>query len=47
LTVIYDTLDDFQPDNPKCDVEHQQYIIARLDGDGVTGEPVLYLSGLE
>lgn len=40
LTVIYDTLDDFQPDNPKCDVEHQQYIIARLDGDRVMGEPI-------
>jgi len=40
MTVIYDTLDDFQPDNPKCDVEHQQYVIARLNGDGVTGEPM-------
>jgi len=40
FAIIYDTLDDFQPDNPKCDVEHQQYVIAQLKGAGVTGEPM-------
>jgi SAM-dependent methyltransferase len=40
LTIVYDTLNDFQPDNPKCDVEHQQYIIAQLKGNVVTGEPL-------
>jgi len=29
MEIVYETVDDFQPDNPKCDVETQQYIIAR------------------
>lgn len=27
--IVYETVDDFQPNNPKCGVETQQYIIAR------------------
>ncbi|KAK3066515.1 hypothetical protein LTR53_017103 [Teratosphaeriaceae sp. CCFEE 6253] len=35
LEVVYDTLDVFQPDNPTCHPEHQQYVIARRRGDQV------------
>ena len=29
LEVVYNTVDVFQPDNPKCDPETQQYVIAQ------------------
>lgn len=39
LDVVYDTLDVFQPDNPKCHPEHQQYIVARRKGDQIVQQP--------
>ncbi|KAK0246633.1 hypothetical protein LTS09_018227 [Friedmanniomyces endolithicus] len=40
LYIVYDTLDVFQPDNPKCHPEHQHYIIARRRGDQALQEPL-------
>lgn len=37
LEIVSETIDAFQPDNPKCDPEDQQYIIARRP----TAEPLL------
>jgi hypothetical protein len=35
--IVYETVDVFQPDNPRCDPETQQYIIAqRIAGQDVT-----------
>ncbi|KAK4956193.1 hypothetical protein LTR10_005714 [Elasticomyces elasticus] len=40
LDVVYDTLDVFQPDNPKCHPEHQQYVVARRRGDQAVQKPL-------
>ncbi|KAK4981350.1 hypothetical protein LTR66_010060 [Elasticomyces elasticus] len=29
LEIVYETVDDFQPDNPRCGIETQQYVIAQ------------------
>ncbi|KAF2724616.1 S-adenosyl-L-methionine-dependent methyltransferase [Polychaeton citri CBS 116435] len=39
LEILYDTLDLFKPHNPRCDSEHQQYLIARRKGDEEVQEP--------
>lgn len=39
LEVVYETVDDFQPDNPKCGVETQQYVIARRATDTLLKPP--------
>lgn len=40
FSVLYDEVNVFQPDNPNCDTEEQQYIIARRDGDDPVKEPM-------
>ncbi|KAK5701186.1 hypothetical protein LTR17_022803 [Elasticomyces elasticus] len=40
LEIVYDTLDVFQPDNPKCHPEHQQYVVARRRGDQAVQKPL-------
>ena len=37
--IVYDTLDVFQPDNPKCHPEHQQYVVAKRQGEQRVTEP--------
>ncbi|TKA74274.1 hypothetical protein B0A55_06203 [Friedmanniomyces simplex] len=37
--VVSETLDVFQPDNPACDPEHQQYVIARRPNDDPLSPP--------
>lgn len=39
FTISYDEVNTFQPDNPKCDPEQQQYVIAQRSGDEVIKEP--------
>ncbi|KAF2102432.1 type 11 methyltransferas-like protein [Rhizodiscina lignyota] len=39
LETVYDNVDWFKPDHPKCDAEHQQYVIARWSGDRPLSEP--------
>lgn len=41
LEVVYDTVDVFQPNNPNCAPETQQYIIARRKGSQPVEEPQL------
>ncbi|KAK5130537.1 hypothetical protein LTR08_001967 [Meristemomyces frigidus] len=40
LEIVYETEDDFQPDNPQCGVETQQYIIARRPNDAPLSPPM-------
>jgi hypothetical protein len=40
MEVVYDTVDVFQPKNPKCDPETQQYIVAQRKGEQPVTEPV-------
>lgn len=40
LTIGYDEVNTFQPDNPKCDPEVQQYVIAQRQGDARVKEPM-------
>ncbi|KAK3716635.1 hypothetical protein LTR37_006265 [Vermiconidia calcicola] len=37
--IVYDTFDIFQPENPKCDPEHQQYVIAQRRQEQPMTEP--------
>lgn len=39
LDVVYETVDVYQPDDEKCDAEHQQYVIAQWKGEGSVSEP--------
>ncbi|TGO31736.1 hypothetical protein BHYA_0421g00010 [Botrytis hyacinthi] len=39
LEIVSETIDQFQPDNEKCEPEMQQYIIARRPVDGTIVEP--------
>ncbi|KAK5163370.1 uncharacterized protein LTR77_010743 [Saxophila tyrrhenica] len=39
MDIVYDTLDVFQPNNPKCAPEHQQYVIARRRGSSRLRKP--------
>ncbi|RMZ86653.1 hypothetical protein DV736_g6121, partial [Chaetothyriales sp. CBS 134916] len=39
LEIVSETIDLFQPDNPKCEPEEQQYIIAVRKGDQPLEEP--------
>ncbi|KAJ8061954.1 hypothetical protein OCU04_009739 [Sclerotinia nivalis] len=39
LEIVSETIDEFQPDNEKCEPEKQQYIIARRPVDGKIVEP--------
>lgn len=39
MEVVYDTVDVFQPNNPNCAPETQQYVIARRKGSEPLGEP--------
>lgn len=39
LEILSETIDEFQPDNEKCEPEKQQYIIARRPIDGKIVEP--------
>ncbi|KAK3117815.1 hypothetical protein LTR53_000503 [Teratosphaeriaceae sp. CCFEE 6253] len=39
LEIVSETLDTFQPDNPACDPEHQQYVIARRKDDQPLSPP--------
>lgn len=39
MEIVYDTLDVFQPNNPNCDPEHQQYVVARWKGSDPLVEP--------
>ncbi|KAF5868747.1 putative methyltransferase protein [Botrytis fragariae] len=39
LEIVSETIDQFQPDNEKCEPEMQQYIIARRPVDGKIVEP--------
>lgn len=39
LEVVYDEVGEFQPNNPKCDLEYQQYIIGRRWADTGISEP--------
>jgi hypothetical protein len=40
FTIQYDEVNTFQPDNPKCDPEGQQYVIAQRQGDVTVKEPL-------
>ncbi|TGO29354.1 hypothetical protein BPAE_0016g00780 [Botrytis paeoniae] len=40
LEIVSETIDLFQPDNPRCDLEMQQYIIAKRPGDGPISQPL-------
>ncbi|KAF7888426.1 uncharacterized protein EAF02_002967 [Botrytis sinoallii] len=40
LEIVSETIDLFQPDNPRCDPEMQQYIIAKRPGDGPISQPL-------
>ncbi|KAK4549174.1 hypothetical protein LTR36_007632 [Oleoguttula mirabilis] len=39
LEIVYETVDDFQPDNPKCGVETQQYVVGRRPNDAPLSPP--------
>lgn len=39
LEIVYETVDPFQPDNPKCGVETQQYVIAQRSNDAPLSPP--------
>ena len=39
LEIVYDTLDVFQPDNPACAPETQQYVIGRRPDDAELSPP--------
>jgi SAM-dependent methyltransferase len=40
FTVLYDEANIFQPDNPMCGPEQQQYIIAQRNSDGIVTQPM-------
>jgi SAM-dependent methyltransferase len=40
FTIQYDEVNTFQPDNPKCDPEGQQYVVAQRQGDEMVKEPL-------
>ena len=40
LEILYDTVDDFQPDNPEAGLERQQYVIARRPNDEPLKQPL-------
>ncbi|TEY36636.1 hypothetical protein BOTCAL_0547g00050 [Botryotinia calthae] len=40
LEIVSETIDLFQPDNPRCDPEMQQYIIAKRPGAGPISQPL-------
>ncbi|KAK6612289.1 methyltransferase [Botrytis cinerea] len=40
LEIVSETIDLFQPDNPRCDPEMQQYIIAKRSGAGPISQPL-------